>query len=323
MRWAATAFFIFVAVAIVVNSLLECSEDKQHIVSTGDKGDTTLIALEHKFSDSTDVCFHDSNEQSCPESSNVLNAEINGQPIEELTGIDRQPTSSWKLSTPLHTQLAQLEYLSANGNLQAAFILAKNLRYCFYTPSDEESYQDRVNKALDNNEDDHYLAKIAENYEYCQGVMHATKKQFAHYLAFAANQGHLDAMLDYGFANTELLVKVESETRSALTARTEVLAAQQEYLTTAALQGNVKAIARLSDNLWQQKFGNNDGSQALAYLYLLLELTDDSQLYSRYQWQEQRMSKQLSPEKVAQARDLSQDLVRNIISNIQSELKTR
>ncbi|WP_448556537.1 hypothetical protein [Thalassotalea montiporae] len=323
MRWTATAFLIFVAVAIVVNSLLQCSKDRQNIVSIGDKEDTTLIALEHKFSDTADVCLHDSNEQSCPENSNALNTEINGQPIEELTGIERQSTSSWKLSTPLHTQLAQLEYLSENGNLQAAFILAKNLRYCFYTPSDEASYQDRVNEALDNNEADNYLAKLAENYEYCQGVMHATKKQFAHYLAVAANQGHLDAMLDYGFANTELLVKVESETRPALTARAEVLAAQQEYLKTAALQGHVKAIARLSDNLWQQKFGNNDGSQALAYLYLLLELTDDSQLYSRYQWQEQRMSKQLSPEKVAQARELSQDLLSNIVSDIESELKTR
>lgn len=306
MRWMATALLIITALIIAFNYQAQPSDDKQVIVS---------------HNEIADACRYDNNEQGCLEYPYSSNSEENDQQALALASIDAQSISRWKLSTPLQTQLAQLEQLSANGDVQATYILAKNLRYCFYTPSNEESYQERVSEALNNDEGDTYLSNLEELFQYCQNVTHATKKQFARYLTLAANQGHIEAMIDYGFANTELLVKVESETLSTLDARVAVLAAQQEYLTTAAQQGHLKAISRLSDNLWQQKFGNNDGIQALAYLYLFLELTDDNQLYSRYQWQEQRILKQLSSEKVAQARELSKELLSNIQNKlIQSEL---
>ncbi|REL25254.1 hypothetical protein DXX93_00880 [Thalassotalea euphylliae] len=220
----------------------------------------------------------------------------------------------WKLSTSLLEQLNQLETLAREGSVHAAYILAQNLTYCFYSPVDEQSYQTRVNRALDNNEDDRFLVNLNEKYEYCQGVNQTYKNQFVEYLERAAKSGNVNAMVDYGVAHTELLVKIKSETESTLNARTQVLAAQQKYLKVAAQHGNVKAIARLADDLWRQKFGHNDGVRALAYLYLVLELTTDSQIYSRYEWLEQRMIERLSLIEVEQARELTRKL--------KSELKT-
>ena len=214
----------------------------------------------------------------------------------------------WKLSTSLIEQLNQLEMFAREGNVRAAYLLAQNLRYCFYSPVDEQTYQMRVSSALENNEDDRFLVTLNEKYEYCQGVNQTYKNKFVEYLALAAKSGNVNAMVDYGSAHTELLVKIKSETESTLNTRTQVLADQQKYLTVAAQHGNVKAIARLADDLWRQKFGHNDGVLALAYLYLVLELTTDSQIYSRYEWLEQRMIERLSLNEVEQARELTRKL---------------
>ena len=53
----------------------------------------------------------------------------------------------------------------------------------------------------------------------------------------------------------------------------------------------------------------------VGYNNIILELTDDNELYNQFQWRQQRMSKRLNAEDIEQATRLSEQLILQIKDN--------
>ncbi|MBO9491901.1 hypothetical protein J7384_16190 [Endozoicomonas sp. G2_1] len=221
-------------------------------------------------------------------------------------------TNGWKLTGELNHHLSQLYLASEQGDKQASYLLAKNLQFCLRAPSDQSSYQLAIERGQEQEFDDRYFIELSQRYQYCQGISQNDRYRFVDYYRKAAEQGSVDAMVDYGGNYIEVLVQAHQSADTEKLSRQDILSIQQEYLTTAAQYGRIDALAKLSDGLWQQKFGHNDGVIALAYTDLLLNLTQDNELYNRHQWFKQRMLKQLSDDQIQQAQQLTEELSRKI-----------
>ena len=76
---------------------------------------------------------------------------------------------------------------------------------------------------------------------------------------------------------------------------------QAVFLEQAAQKGSIKALTRLSSLNRYQKLGGNGYAKSFAFNQLILELTDNNDIYNRHSRLQQKLHSQLTPEEVDNA----------------------
>jgi len=238
------------------------------------------------------------------------------EPAEQMVVIER---TDWKLDQPLQTQLTRLKNRADKGDLQAAYILAMNLRFCGMAPLDEIDLEARLQQAYDNKDDDITIATIKERYEFCAGINQQQRDEFYLYLENAAKAGYVYAQEEMATVTPELFMKLADATELERTAyiqkRDEFIQLQLFLLESASQHGSIKALIKLSNMHHYQNYGEHGRAKSYALNHLILELTDDNELQSRYSWFVQRRHSELTPEQIEQAQALSQQWLAIIKAN--------
>lgn len=238
------------------------------------------------------------------------------EPVEQMVVIER---TDWKLDQPLHTQLTRLKNLADKGDLQAAYSLAMNLRFCGMAPLDETNLEARLQQAYQYKDDGVAIADIKERYEFCAGINQQQRDEFYLYLETAAKAGYVYAQEEMATVTPELFMKLagatELERAAYIQKRDDFIQLQMFLLESASQQGSIKALITLSTMHHSQNYGEHGRAKSYALNHLILELTDDNELQSRYSWFVQRRHSELTPEQIEQAQALSQQWLAIIKAN--------
>jgi hypothetical protein len=237
-------------------------------------------------------------------------------PADQMVVIER---TDWKLDQPLRTQLTILKNRADQGDLQAAYVLAMNLRFCAMAPLDETDLETRLQQAYEYKDDGVAIADIKERYEFCAGIDQQQRTEFYAYLETAAKAGYVPAQEEMATITPEQFMQLadstELEREAYIQKRNEFIQLQLSLLESASQHGSIKALITLSTMHHSQNYGDHGRAKSYALNLLILELTDDNELQSRYSWFVQRRQAELSPEQIEQARALSQQWLAIIKAN--------
>lgn len=237
-------------------------------------------------------------------------------PAEQLVVIER---TDWTLDQPLQTQLARLKNRADQGDLQATYSLAMNLRFCSLAPLDETDLEERLQQAYQYKDDGVAVANIKERYEFCQGIDQQQRAEFYLYLERAAKAGYVPAQEEMATVTPEQFMQLadstELEREAYIKKREEFIQLQLSLLESASQHGSIKALIQLSNMHHSQNYGDHGRAKSYALNLLILELTDDNELQSTYSWFVQRRESELSPEQIEQAQVLSEQWLAMIKAN--------
>jgi hypothetical protein len=238
------------------------------------------------------------------------------EPAEQMVVIER---IDWKLAEPLRTQHTRLKNRADQGDLQAAYILAMNLRFCGMAPLDETDLDARLQQAYEYKDDGIAIADIKARYEFCEGINQQQRDEFYFYLETAAKAGYVAAQEEMATVTPEQFMQLaestELEREAYIQKRQEFIQLQLSLLESASQRGSIKALITLSNMYHSQNYGANGRAKSYALNLLILELTDDNELQSRYSWFVQRRQSELTPEQIEQAHTLSQQWLATIKAN--------
>jgi hypothetical protein len=226
---------------------------------------------------------------------------------------------NWKLEAPFITHIEGLEIDAAKGDNIARYILALNFRYCYYSPLDAESLEVKLEEVQGYSDGDTSLDRITERYEYCAGLKQEQRSQFYTYLESAALDGFVAAQEEIGSITSKFFMQSQGyeklERDAYIQKRDRFIQQQYELLEQAAKNGSVKALISLSNIHHSQAMGGNSQIKSFAINQLILELTKSNQLYNRYSWFKEKQYKQLSPEQIERAINMSEEWLEIINSN--------
>ncbi|RVT48163.1 hypothetical protein EMM73_02395 [Rheinheimera sediminis] len=235
---------------------------------------------------------------------------------EQLVVIERP---DWTLDQPLQTQLITLKNRADQGDLPAAYSLAMNLKFCNTAPLDETDLEERLQQAYQYKDDGFAIADIKQRYEFCEGIDQQQRAEFYLYLESAAKAGYVPAQEEMATITSEQFMQLadstELEREAYIQKREEFIQLQLSLLESASQHGSIKALITLSTMHHSQNYGANGRAKSYALNLLILELTDDNELQSRYSWFVQRRESELSPEQIEQAQVLSQQWLTLIKAN--------
>ncbi len=238
------------------------------------------------------------------------------EPAEQMVVIER---TDWKLDQPLRTQLTRLKNRADQGDLQAAYSLAMNLRFCGMAPLDETDLEARLQQAYQYKDDGVAIADIKERYEFCAGVDQQQRAEFYAYLETAAKAGYVYAQEEMATVTPELFMQLagatELERGAYIQKRQDFIQLQLSLLESASQHGSIKALITLSTMHHSQNYGEHGRAKSYAFNLLILELADDNELQSRYSWFVQRRQSELTPEQIEQAQALSEQWLAMIKAN--------
>lgn len=108
----------------------------------------------------------------------------------ELVDVERP---HWKLSPPLQSHLDALITQANSGDRDAAYLVAMNLRYCYYAPESLEQFEQQLEVDFEANADPRYIDNMTARFEYCDGTTKVLRQSFISYLNFAAQGGLVSA----------------------------------------------------------------------------------------------------------------------------------
>lgn len=259
----------------------------------------------------------------------VTTAEIELENAENSQSAQQQPTNEntkampsqdgqltimqrpeWTLAAPLQQHLPMLQQLADSGDVKAAYILAMNLQFCVAAPVTEDELQQRLQQAQQYQDDGVAVTELTERYEFCAGVDGLQRQQFYHYFAAAALQGYVPAQEMIGQITPEFYMKLTGNAdldRDAYV-KTRDAFIQQKFavLESASQHGSTNALIQLSQMHYSQNYSENGRVQAYAINQMILELTQDNDLYNKYSWFQQKAQTELTPEEIDSALMMSQ-----------------
>lgn len=226
---------------------------------------------------------------------------------------------NWHIDGKLIEQIKDLKTRFENGDKEAGYILAMNLRYCWRAPVDQKGFDARMQSAEDNHEVGAFIRRLEDSYEKCQGVDTTQKQQFYQIMQATAEQGYVPAQESYSQFNAEFYMA--SQDKKSLP-RDEYIAEQKKFiaeklnfLSRAAEKGSLKAMTKLANMYNSQNYGEKGWIKAYAYNQAILRFTDDNVLYRRYQWYIEKLTKNMNADEIAQAQELSLQLTTTIDAN--------
>lgn len=238
------------------------------------------------------------------------------EPAEQLVVIER---TDWKLEQPLQAQLTSLKSRANQGDLQAAYMLAMNLRFCASAALDETDLEARLQQAYQYKDDGVAVANIKERYEFCEGIDQQQRAEFYLYLESAGKAGYVPAQEEMATITPEQFMQLagatELERGAYIQKRQDFIQLQLFLLESASQHGSIKALITLSNMFHSQNYGEQGRAKSYAFNLLILELTDDNELHSRYSDFVQRRQSELTPEQIEQAQALSEQWLAMIKAN--------
>jgi len=222
--------------------------------------------------------------------------------IEEKTTQQTQmivmPRPYWKFDERLINQLETLKSAAANGDNEAGYILAMNLRYCFHGPIDDIALEEALEQAYEFSDSGRAVSIITERYEYCAGIGQKQRNQFYSYSEAAANNGYVPAQEIIGKITAEFFMDSQGykdlEREQYIQIRDNFIEQKIYFLEQAAQNGSLRALTRLSNMYHSQNFGENGHVKSFALNQLILELTQNNKTYNRYSRYQQKQHSQLT-----------------------------
>ena len=238
------------------------------------------------------------------------------KPVEQMLMIER---TDWKLDQPLRTQLTILKNKADQGDLQATYVLAMNLRFCNMVPLDETDLDARLQQAYQYKDDGVAVANIKERYQFCEGIDQQQRTEFYSYLERAAKAGYVPAQEEIATVTPEQFMQLagatELERDAYIQKREDFIQLQLVLLESASQHGSINALITLSNMYHSQNYGADGRAKSYALNHLILELTDDNELQSKYSGFVQRRQSELTPEQIEQAQALSEQWLAMIKAN--------
>jgi len=225
----------------------------------------------------------------------------------------------WQLEGTLLSNFERLINLAIEGDSSAYFILSKNLRFCLFVPLNAESLEHSMNAALDNGESSNFISRLKERFTFCEGITKDQRNSFYSYNEETANKGYVPAQVEFAKTTAKTFMRSQGheklERDEYIKTRDQFKQQKVDLLSSAAEQGSIAAMERLSFLHQSQNYGLDGLLKAYAYSSSLLEFTENNDLYNRHQWFVQRLSKRLTPEDINQAQLLSAQLNEIVKSN--------
>ena len=91
--------------------------------------------------------------------------EIQTDQLNETKSLIYLSRPSWRLKGSLSDHFDRLKSQYEEGDVNAAYILSKNLRYCWYIPSNQQCYEKALDLANENGESDRFMNRLTEKYK--------------------------------------------------------------------------------------------------------------------------------------------------------------
>ena len=223
---------------------------------------------------------------------------------------------NWRLDGDFKDHLQALIIMAANGDSEANYIIAMNLKHCYFAPVDDIALAKKLEQAYEYSDTDIAVDKITEKYEYCFGIQQQQRDQFYKYLEFASSVGYVVAQEAIGSITPEFFMKSqgyeELERSDFIKKRDSFIEQKVSFLEQAAKNGSIKALVKLSDMNRSQIIGGNGYVKSYAFNQLILELTQSNEMYNRYSWFQQKLYSQLTPDEIENALKMSEDWLTEI-----------
>lgn len=227
--------------------------------------------------------------------------------------------SDWRINDNLSEQLIELKQRFTDGDLDAGYILAMNLKSCLRAPIDQADFELRMQEATLSNETEYYISRLEYDHKKCTGVSATQRQQYHYYLQATAQQGHVPAQEGYSNLHEEFFMKSQNFNKlprdEYIAKRDNFIVEKLTFLETAAEHGSLKAMTTLAGLYHSQNYGSKGWIKAYAYNQAILNFTDDNVLYRRYQWYIEKQGKNMSESDMVEALALSEQIVASVQSN--------
>lgn len=225
----------------------------------------------------------------------------------------------WKQTGQFKAHFNRLKNMADQGDIDAKYILAKNLRYCFFAPIDDFALQAKLETQASYSDASEAIDNTLAQFDYCEAINQDQRRQFYFYLEDAAKQGSVAAQQMF----TGLTAKFYMHSQGLddlprdefIRLRDKFNQQKVSYLEQASKHGSEKALIKLADLYRSQQISGNSLVKSYTLDRLIMEITNNNELYNRYAWFEQRQYSQLSEKELIEANNMFDDWLAEIHKN--------
>ncbi|WP_286260770.1 hypothetical protein [Pseudoalteromonas apostichopi] len=214
----------------------------------------------------------------------------------------------WRFDGVLIDHFTELKQRAEQGDVEANYLIAQNLKYCFNAPLDAEALEATLAESYEFSDAGDTQNRALEKYEYCQGLDLATRRSFYSYLAEAAENGSAYAQQTFAGLTPEFYMKSQFPDKLSraefIKNRDNFKQRKTAFLEQAAKQGSEQALMSLASMYYSEQVGEHSAAKAYAINRLIMEITQNNDVYNRYAWFEQRQYPTLSDEELSIANNL-------------------
>ncbi|MCH2088453.1 MAG: hypothetical protein MK175_14805 [Pseudoalteromonas sp.] len=225
----------------------------------------------------------------------------------------------WRFDGVLIDHFTELKQRAKQGDAEANYLIAQNLKYCFNAPLDAEALEATLAESYEFSDAGDTQNRVLEKYEYCQGLDLATRRSFYRYLAMAAEQGSAFAQQTFARLTPEFYMKSQFPEKllraEFIKNRDGFKERKTVFLEQAAKQGSEQALMSLASMYYSEQVGEHSAAKAYAINRLIMEITQNNDVYNRYAWFEQRQYPTLSDEELSIANNLFEQWLLQIKQN--------
>ena len=225
----------------------------------------------------------------------------------------------WQFSDNFGSHVTALVTAASEGDINALYVLGMNLQFCYYAPSTPKQLDEALQQASSFSDVSAATARIEHRYAYCEGTHHQMNKGYYDYLDEAADKGHVFAQHAISRLTVDRYMDAQGFTSlprdDFIEKRDAFVARQRAFLEQAVAQGSFPAMKRLAGLHHAQKTGSGGYVNAFALNHVILTLTDDNELYNRYNWLQQRLQQTLSDDELTRGYAKAETWLHRIRSN--------
>ncbi|MCZ4250206.1 hypothetical protein J8Z28_19035 [Pseudoalteromonas sp. SCSIO 43088] len=228
-------------------------------------------------------------------------------------------TPNWRFDGVFLDHFTELKQRAQQGDVEANYLIAQNLKYCFNAPLDEQVLEVKLAEIYEFSDAGEIQSRVLDKYEYCQGLDLATRRSFYSYLAEAAENGSAYAQQTFAGLTPEFYMKSQFPEKLSraefIKNRDSFKERKTVFLEQAAKQGSEQALMSLASMYYSEQVGEHSAAKAYAINRLIMEITQNNDVYNRYAWFEQRQYPTLSDEELSIANNLFEQWLLQINKN--------
>ncbi|KZN54331.1 hypothetical protein [Pseudoalteromonas luteoviolacea] len=212
-----------------------------------------------------------------------------------------------------------LKIAAKNGDAEAKYIIARNLKYCFSASLDDTALQKKLNEIASYSDTASSTGSLIEKFNYCNKITQSERSQFFSYLADAANSCSVAALEYFAAITPEFYIKYQgfnSLTRDKYIHKRDAFIEQKvSFVKQAGLHGNELALKNLSYSYHSQQLTQNSLANSYALNKVIAQFTDNGDTYNRHTKFEQRQYLKLTAEELDSANEIYEHWISTIRAN--------